>query len=309
MFKYMSMAVAPLFANTCKVRFTQPFDLNDPFEFRPFIDFQQTADEARELVDAQITEKFRTVDGVLAMMEKRLATNPDHPQSGILIEIFRQMVATNPALGEEMMAGIKQFKNEALALMIRAAEWETLWKKFQQMAWDSLGIFSLTEDPAHMLMWSHYASQHRGIVVEFDETHAWFHQKKTPADDLRHLVQVSYVKNPHPRTWKALDGIALLYTKHAEWDYEREWRIIRPLKEGMEMSPGKFCFDVPPGAVRSIIFGCRTTLALEEEIRVSIATNPQLGHICFKRAKLADSGRIEIVNVPAEIPPDKLISA
>ena len=30
MFKYMSAEVAPMFAKTLKVRFTQPFELNDP---------------------------------------------------------------------------------------------------------------------------------------------------------------------------------------------------------------------------------------------------------------------------------------
>lgn len=301
------MEVAPLFAKTFKVRFTQPFDLNDPFEFRPFIDFQRTANEFREQVDAQITERFSTVDGVLNILEK-LETDPNYSDSGILIRKFREMVAVNPALGQQIIGGIKQFKNEALAMVIRAIEWETLWEKFQQMAGDSLGIFSLTEDPAHMLMWSHYASQHHGVVVEFDETHAWFHQKKTPADDLRHLVQVSYVQNPHPRTWTELDGIALLYTKTAEWAYEREWRIVRSLKECTETSPGKFCFDVLPSAVLSIIFGCRTPLAIEQQIRVSILENMHSEHICFKRAKLTASGKIEIVNAPAQLA-DRSISA
>src|ERR1039457_3982270 len=69
-----------------------------------------------------------------------------------------------------------------------------------------------------------YASQHRGVVVEFDENHPWFNEKTTSSDDLRHLVQVSYVQNPHPRTWKQVKGPDMLYTKNAEWAYEREWR-------------------------------------------------------------------------------------
>jgi hypothetical protein len=40
----MSAEVAPMFAKTLKVRFTQPFELNDPFEFRPMLDFEGTAD-------------------------------------------------------------------------------------------------------------------------------------------------------------------------------------------------------------------------------------------------------------------------
>jgi hypothetical protein len=78
----------------------------------------------------------------------------------------------------------------------------------------------------------------------------------------------------------------MLYTKTAEWTYEREWRIIRPLKDGTEVSPGIFCFDVPAEVVRSITFGCRTMPALEAGIRAAIGANPALGHVRFRRAKL-----------------------
>jgi hypothetical protein len=109
-------------------------------------------------------------------------------------------------------------------------------------------------------------------------------------------VKVAYVQNPHPRTWKQLNGADVLYTKNAEWAYEREWRSIRPLKDGTEVSSGKFCFDVPADAVRSIIFGCRTTAALEAEIRTAVAANPAVSHVIFKKAKLAPGGKIDLVN-------------
>lgn len=87
----------------------------------------------------------------------------------------------------------------------------------------------------------------------------------------------------------------MLYTKYAQWAYEREWRIIRPLKEGTEVSSGKFCFDVPANAVRYIIFGCRTTPTQQTEIRAFIAANPTLSHVRFKSARLVAGGKIEVV--------------
>jgi hypothetical protein len=87
----------------------------------------------------------------------------------------------------------------------------------------------------------------------------------------------------------------MLYTKTADWSYEREWRMIRPLKDGTEVSSGIFCFDVPPDAVRSITFGYRTKPALEAEIRAAINANPALAHVQFKRAKLGGD-RIEIID-------------
>ncbi len=295
MFKYMSPEVAPLFAKTLRVRFTQPSDLNDPFELRPLIDFKGTAEEFRDALDTRMTEMLSTVDGVFNTME----TIPNYSKVSVPIQMFRKIVAANPALEREFMAKMQVHKAEALDEITKVTVWEILWEQIQHTLGQLLGIFCLTEDPAHPLMWSHYAGQHYGIVVEFDENHPWFNQKIGPPDDFRHLVRVSYVQNPHPRTWKQLNGPDVFYTKSADWSYEREWRIIRPLKDGMEVSPGKVCFDVPADAVRSVTFGCRATPTLEQEIRGLVATNPSLSHVCFKRTRLVGGGKIEIVDATA----------
>jgi hypothetical protein len=296
LYKYMSAEVAPLFTRTLKVRFTQPFELNDPFEFRPLINIEGTTDELRATGEAEFGKVFDTVDGALAAIEEVLTTNPNLPLP-LTIPVLRQMLAKNPTLREEFMSNMQRQKAEAFDRPKLASLWEAHWENFRQSVAEAIGIFSLTEDPAHILMWSHYASEHFGIAVEFDDNHPWFSQRVSPSDDLRQLVQVSYVQNPHPRTWKQLNA-DVLYTKRAEWAYEREWRIIRPLQDGTEVSPGKFCFDVPPDAVRSITFGCRTTLAVEQEIRRYVATNPSLSHVCFKRVMLTADGKIEVEDAP-----------
>lgn len=298
MFKYMSPKVAPLFAKTLRVRFTQPSDLNDPFELRPLIDFKGTGEEFREVIDARIAEIFGTVDGALSFMEKQQATDPNYPKMIVPIQVFRNMIAANPAFGRQFMAAMQVHTGEIVDEIANEALWEAVWEKLYS-GLGGLGIFSLSEDPVHLLMWSHYAGQHYGIVVEFDENHPWFNQKLAPPDDFRHLVRVSYVQNPHPRTLKQLDGPRVFYTKNAVWSYEREWRIIRPLKDGTEVSPGKFCFDVPADAIRSITFGCRTSQSLEQEIRALIVVNLALSHVRFKRARLAGGGNIEIVDATA----------
>jgi hypothetical protein len=296
MFKYMSETVAPLFAKNLRVRFTQPFELNDPFEFRPFVDFEGTAEDVRDIVEAKISEMFDTPNSALDMMEKLQAVDPNYPKLTVPLPMFRKMLADNPALEQEFMAQMKKHLAEILDNKKMAVLWEAHWEKFREALGQALGIFSLTEDPANVLMWSHYASQHFGIVVEFDEKHPWFDRKITPSDDIRQLVRVSYVQNPHPRTWKQLDGTDMLYTKDAQWSYEREWRIIRPSKDGAVIAPGVVCFDVPPEVVRSVIFGSRTTAALEKEVRTLVAANPGLSHVLFKRAKLSGDRKIEIID-------------
>jgi len=88
MFKYMSDKVAQLFAKTLRVRFTQPFDLNDPFEFRPFMDFEGTADSVRDVVEARLGEVFGTADDALDFMTKLQATDPNYPKMVVPIEVF-----------------------------------------------------------------------------------------------------------------------------------------------------------------------------------------------------------------------------
>ncbi len=299
LFKYMSEKVVPLFVKTLKVRFTQPFELNDPFEFRPFMDFEGTAEDVRELVDAKISEMFGTIDGALSIMAELQATDPNYPKQVVPINVFRTLVANNPVLEQQFMAEIQKHKAEVLDKKRMAALWETHWEKFREALGHALGIFSLTEDPANVLMWSHYASQHFGAAVEFDENHPWFSQKTHASDDIRHLVKVSYVQSPHPRTWKQLNGTDMLYTKDAQWSYEREWRIIRQTKDGAEVTPGIICFDVPADVIRSIIFGSRATATFEKEIRSSVAANAVLGHIRFNRAKLVGGGRIDVIDAVA----------
>lgn len=295
LYKYMSEKVAPLFARTLKVRFTQPSDLNDPFEFRPMLDLKGTSEELRNVVDEKLTELFSTLDSALDIMEKVQATDP-RSSGTVPIQIIRKMIADNPSLEQGVMAVLQQAKKEFLQTARMEILWQAQWDQVQHTLGQALGIFSLTEDPAHTLMWSHYASKHFGVVVEFDNHHPWFDQRISSTDELRQLVQVSYVKNPHPRTWKQLNGADVLYTKGAEWDYEHEWRIIRPIVDGTEVSPGMVCFDVPPDAIRSIIFGCRTTAALEQEVRHHIGSKARLRHIRFKRVKLAGGGKIDVVD-------------
>ncbi len=44
----------------------------------------------------------------------------------------------------------------------------------QRAANSHIGALSLSETFSNVLMWSHYASQHRGYVIAFDASHAFF---------------------------------------------------------------------------------------------------------------------------------------
>ena len=93
------------------------------------------------------------------------------------------------------------------------------------------GVFSLSEIWNCRLMWSHYADEHRGICIEYDTT-----LKEHP-----HLSAVDYqrpgiIKMSDVVAWKLDHSVeaekrvhlAYFFTKASPWQYEREWRDIRP---------------------------------------------------------------------------------
>ena len=102
-------------------------------------------------------------------------------------------------------------------------------------------------DPANVLMWSHYADEHRGLCLQFEL-----------AQDLlvmMRAITVDYVDEYPALNWihpgDVHDGIGATFTrKHTRWKYEGEHRI---LAEGQARTFLRF----DPRALTAIIFGCR----------------------------------------------------
>ncbi|MFK3891853.1 DUF2971 domain-containing protein [Sphingomonas sp. NPDC079357] len=91
------------------------------------------------------------------------------------------------------------------------------------------GVLSLSATWSSVLMWSHYADEHRGICMEYD-TSAVLHQ---------HLIPVSYNASRAISTndvvrWKFKNDFSAerrvretyFYAKSNEWRYEKEWRDL-----------------------------------------------------------------------------------
>lgn len=85
------------------------------------------------------------------------------------------------------------------------------------------GIYSLSENPLDLLMWPHYADNHRGVCIRFSLT-ALLNQNLVP-------LKVNYaparpVSDPILESTTAMLEKGVL-TKSAAWSYEREWRLVQ----------------------------------------------------------------------------------
>jgi len=126
-------------------------------------------------------------------------------------------------------------------------------------------ILCLTDVPDSILMWSHYAQNHSGMVLRFTD--------ETPGNPLVMARRVRYV-DQMPSLFndetlsnmlgghKGLDTRQIMdeviYTKSSHWAHEREWRV----SAGRGRSDGPY-EDVPFNAkeLDGVIFGVRTAEA------------------------------------------------
>jgi hypothetical protein len=161
----------------------------------------------------------------------------------------------------------------------------------QQFMSGLYGVLSLTTKNDTLLMWAHYASEHKGFAVEFDARHPWFNQKIAARDfgQVGVARKVTYSKDRPTIEIKKLEVGAFL-TKSDDWSYEEEWRMLLPLsrcdKEIAASPHAVHLFEIPAQAIRAVIFGALMSAADREQIQKSLK-DAGLKHVRLKHAILS----------------------
>lgn len=136
-----------------------------------------------------------------------------------------------------------------------AEAFESLREKIKSL-FQSFGFLCLTEVPDCTLMWSHYASHHRGFCVEYDFTADSL--LRSVASKVKYADQIPSISAADLAEVNRRDAIdALWLTKAKCWSYEREWRVMT--------TRGDQSY-VAPSPVRSVTFGARMPTADRELI-------------------------------------------
>jgi hypothetical protein len=131
------------------------------------------------------------------------------------------------------------------------------------------GVLCLAQQPDNIMLWGHYADNHRGVCLKFDIL--------KDLDFFSTPLNVIYArKYPAYNHLKSADEIAklMIQTKFESWSYEREVRIVRP-------KTGQYNFD--NSSLTEIIFGCETPLVEIDRIKTLTSIN-DYEHLIFKRA-------------------------
>lgn len=153
------------------------------------------------------------------------------------------------------------------------------------------------EDPAALLMWGHYTDNHHGLVIEFDEMHAWVIGHRYVQGEQHDLREVIY--DPKRAGWNGLlPRDEFLFTKSPHWEYEKEVRLLRfagdPLFQSTERADALLPF--PPELLRSVTLGVNH--GNPDSVRRVLDANPQLAHVALRQAERhVDEFRLTLVPI------------
>ncbi|MFC0575366.1 DUF2971 domain-containing protein [Paraburkholderia solisilvae] len=163
-------------------------------------------------------------------------------------------------------ASLKQ--REALARVffdpLEAAKHAQL--SFDQVA-DRIGIYSFTENPRSLLMWAHYANEHKGICLQFYLPSDPAFVEVFPVRYSDNLLTVNWVTDTLKDEW----AVQPFLTKSREWLYEEEWRAFERNRAGVSMT-------IRPQALVGVIYGARCEADTIDRVRGLIATRVEAGH-------------------------------
>jgi hypothetical protein len=268
-FKYTNRQTALLILQNRTLRYSSPSAFNDPFDMQ--FDFRLQLDDVpriRQMTLDKLWDAHYSPDGL-----------PAGNVLGALITCFRGVF---PKLTrEEFDHEFGEALDQSLARL--PASIETFNIEFRKQMED-VKVLCLSERNDSILMWSHYAELHQGVVFEFacvpalDST--WGAAIPVMYDNMPRIFdddlliglgsgQVSMASKPE------IDKLLNTYVtaKAADWAYEREWRVV--LHRTNPRQPTEdLRFD--PRELVAVYLGCRITNDDEAAIAPTIrALYPQ----------------------------------
>jgi hypothetical protein len=127
---------------------------------------------------------------------------------------------------------------------------------FHKSLLNPIGICCLSKVPDSILMWSHYANHHKGVVVEFDT----FQDQYTELHDVEKTLLgypiIYQDQMPKISARNGQDGFSAvqssILTKSLSWKYENEVRVL-----STHLGPGIHSFD--HSLISRIIAGVKMT--------------------------------------------------
>lgn len=114
---------------------------------------------------------------------------------------------------------------------------------------NEIGVVCYSKEQNNILMWSHYADNHRGICLGFEPETPYNTYSNFSFENLNLVKYSKAVANPDLKEI-SMNNIRDIYcTKAEDWKYEKEIRQVFNRKSQ---------YTDYPGTLKDVIFGCNT---------------------------------------------------
>lgn len=270
LFKYLSpeSTLAVLKGGTLK--WSSPKIFNDPFDSQWNIAHNATGPS----FDAFIAPAYKKL-----LTERIDWSKIRNPAKREMVSRLRQQLAAKPDELDKIIAECRDyFLKDGHDVLFQRLD-----RRLQQ-----LRLLCLSEEPRSLLMWSHYAMEHQGAVLEIDPdqlTFTKFHRVEyvsefpevIPGKEWADLITRS-ISPPSDSKYVEI----LVSTKSKEWSYEREWRLVYLETDTVRGTSDDELVAFPPNAIRKVILGCRADSHFSQE--VTDILNTRFPHVIVQRA-------------------------
>jgi hypothetical protein len=249
-YKYVSINTLKLILEKETLRHSSPLLFNDPFDCQAGLHCDFDVDNFIKLFFKRveqlvISEKvpvfadFNRYSQTTMLMRKALPTH-GFPKDRVIRDMGPIIRAIADMLFETRQAALENWK-----ATVR-----------------DMRVLCLSEQFDNIMMWSHYADNHQGAVIELKVA------ENEHEDDTLWIAQpVKYIKDSIPLFGiDVIDGILGItefpqypgidiyaYAKYDIWEHEKEWRVFTLSKENELYKDYSFKLN----KISKVIFGCR----------------------------------------------------
>lgn len=248
-FKYASLETAVRVIESRSFRWSSPTKFNDPFDhqagfvlpFNPEVFSQALTTSIERIVFSDAEPVVTPTTSFSALTLKLRELRHKLPRGEVLREL-RQSSSESAAMLHDSIAKLNAVVQDQLC---------------------HSRVFCVSERFDNVVMWSHYADQHKGVVfklrcideidntllaarkVQYTDTFLPFPDADAYARHLTGEQPIDFVK----LIWN------IAYTKHVDWKYEEEWRVHIPL---LNEPPGDgySIYQENPRVFEAVFLGC-----------------------------------------------------
>ncbi len=146
---------------------------------------------------------------------------------------------------------------------------------------NNCGLFCISKRNNSLPMWAHYANNATGFVIEFEGLEERFNNHNTGVLDL--LLSINYQDKRTGVTFASDSTKSMFLTKHSDWGYEQEMRVITNLKN-CDVEKGIHIMKIDPKYISKVIFSwkCDETDYINETERELKDINPKIKCVSAK---------------------------